>query len=122
MKRKANRYVRGNKYEVKIKRLLESQGWIVYKPVRTRFSQKDIFGMWDLLCWDPKCGVLYFLQLTTDKYIAEKRAKEKLKNFDIKWISFTISSPEVEFSKFGNVNLTEMVKTIKDTASEGEAS
>lgn len=109
-KRRANRYAIGNKYEVKIKRELEKQGFLVYKPVRTKFSPKDVWGMWDILCWHLKNKEIIFIQLTTDKYIAQKRAKEKLKNFDIDTIKFIIKSPEVEFKKIGSVFLTKMIK------------
>jgi len=104
-KKKANRYARGNKYEVKIKRELEKQDWLVYKPVRTRFSPKDVWGMWDLLCWHLKNKEIMFIQLTTDKYIAQKRAKEKLKNFDIDTIKFIIKSPFRFFGKFFKVKV-----------------
>jgi len=109
-KRKANRYARGNKYELEVKKKLESYGWICYKPVRTKFNPKDVWGMWDLLCWHLKNKEIMFIQLTTDKYIAQKRAKEKLKNFDIDTIKFIIKSPEVEFKKIGSVFLTKMIK------------
>jgi len=122
-KRKANRYARGNRYEVKVKRELEKQGWVVYKPVRTRFSQKDILGLFDLLVYNPEAQFLMFLQLTTDRYIAKHRAEEKLKNFDVRNISFMILTPEIGYSKNGIVRLGEMSFFdhiwFKNTASEG---
>jgi len=131
-KRKANRYTRGNKFELDVKKGMEKRGYICYKPIRTRFAkQKDIFGMWDLICWNPKYGVLSFYQLTTDENIAKKRAEEKLKNFDIKYIEFEIGSPKVWYGKIGSVKLNEMKEypvidrknliRIRNTASEGEA-
>jgi hypothetical protein len=124
-KRKANRYARGNRYEVKYKKYLESLGYWVYKPTRTRFAhQKDIWNMWDLLCYHPKHKVICFIQLTTDKYIAKQRALEKLKDFDVKGISFEIHSPEGTYFKSGEVHLLKMIsipiELLEDTASEGD--
>lgn len=62
-----NKHRKGNYYELKVKKCLEKRGWIVYKPVRTRFSQKDIFGCADLLAYHPDLGFLNFVQVKSNK-------------------------------------------------------
>jgi len=105
-KRKPNRHARGNNFEVKIKNELKYCGWIVYKPIRTRFAkQKDIWNMFDLISYHPRYKIIRFEQLTTDDYIAQKRASEMLDPFDVRKIQVVIQSPKKVYMKEGTVNL-----------------
>lgn len=66
-----NRKAKGDRLERAVKRELEKYGFIVYKPVRSRFvAQKDIFNLFDLVAYSPYLKELLFIQVSYDKYHA----------------------------------------------------
>ncbi|GIW67934.1 MAG: hypothetical protein KatS3mg096_802 [Candidatus Parcubacteria bacterium] len=76
----------GDYYERKVKKELEKQGFIVYKPVRTKWSEKDIFGLFDLIAYNPPkhrlgLGELMFIQVKKNKKDFNKEILEQLKIF-----------------------------------------
>ena len=70
---KANSYQKGNKYELEVKKYLESQGWIVFKQHRkpVYINKKmimlgcDIFGC-DIVAKKVDCKPLWVQVSTTD--------------------------------------------------------
>ena len=72
-----NRVAKGDRLERIVKNQLQQEGFIVFKPVRTRFStQKDIFNLFDICAWHPENGILLFAQCTTDKSLKSKKLND----------------------------------------------
>jgi Holliday junction resolvase len=72
----------GDYYERRAKKELEQKGFIVFKPVRTKYStQKDIFNLFDLIAWNPNKGCLYLLQVKKNKNEYTKKELKKFRNF-----------------------------------------
>ncbi|GIW67892.1 MAG: hypothetical protein KatS3mg096_760 [Candidatus Parcubacteria bacterium] len=67
----------GDYYERRIKKAKEEVGYVCFKPARTKFSQKDIFGF-DLLCWHPQWKILQFIQVKKNKKDFTKEVLKKL--------------------------------------------
>jgi len=59
--------------------ILKSKGYVCWCPVRVRYHQTDIFGIFDVACISNKTGVL-FIQWTdiTNIYHRKKKVKEFL--------------------------------------------
>lgn len=81
-----NKKATGDYYERKVKKELEKQGYIVYKPVRTKWSEKDVFGLFDLIAYRPGDkglynGSLVFIQVKKNKQEFTKEIIKKLSDF-----------------------------------------
>jgi hypothetical protein len=59
--------------------ILEKEGFIYWYPGKIRFKQNDIFGVFDLVCWQKKTTKIKFLQLTTLPNFSTR--KKKIKEF-----------------------------------------
>lgn len=57
----------------KVKNTLAEDGWHLWCPVKARFHETDIFGVFDGVA--IKQGVLRFLQWTTSNHIAARKRK-----------------------------------------------
>jgi Holliday junction resolvase len=57
-----NTYQKGYRAEKFIKDRLEREGFAVWRPVKTRFGGKDIFGLFDLVAIS-KSGEVWFIQV-----------------------------------------------------------
>jgi len=84
--KKANRHARGERFERKIKKILQEKGFKVYKPVRTKFAQKDVFGLFDLLAYNPVTNHLLLLQLTKKKELLRPKAAIVLSSFEVEFV------------------------------------
>jgi len=69
-----NTVAKGNRIELKAKKILESEGWLVEKPIRTRWGRNDFFNVADL--WAIK-GEKYRLVQTSTKYLSSKSKEKK---------------------------------------------
>lgn len=82
-----NAFKQGRENERRSVKLLESRGWLVYKPARTRFSwmgNTDIFGLFDIIAV-RECLVL-FVQVKTNYARPEvfRGIKEFKEKYDFK--------------------------------------
>jgi hypothetical protein len=59
--------------------ILEKQNWLTWRAPKVRFSQTDIFGVFDMVCWQKKTSRLKFIQLTTLSNLSARR--KKIQNF-----------------------------------------
>lgn len=91
-----NRKAKGDRLERYVKKKLEECGFIVYKPVRSRFvAQKDIFYLFDLIAYSPHLKELIFIQVSYDKYHAAQIENSiQYKNFSPEQITKKVVHPE----------------------------
>lgn len=59
--------------------ILEREKFVYWYPAKVRFQQNDIFGVFDLVCWQKKTAKIKFLQLTTLSNLSAR--KKKVRNF-----------------------------------------
>lgn len=59
--------------------ILEREGFVYWYPAKVRFKQNDIFGVFDLVCWQKRTTKIKFLQLTTLSNLSTR--KKKIKDF-----------------------------------------
>ena len=55
--------------------ILEKKKWIIWWPSKVKFKQSDIFGIFDMVCWEQITGHLKFIQLTTLSNLSTRRKK-----------------------------------------------
>lgn len=60
-------------------RILTEENWIYWYPSKVKYKQNDIFGVFDLICWQKKTTNIKFVQLTTLPNLSAR--KKKIKNF-----------------------------------------
>lgn len=60
-------------------RILTDGNWIYWYPSKVKYKQNDIFGVFDLICWQKKTANIKFVQLTTLPNLSTR--KKKIKNF-----------------------------------------
>ncbi len=95
----------GDYYERRAKKQLEQKGFVVFKPIRTKYStQKDIFNLFDLIAWNPNEGCLYLLQVKKNKSEYTKKELKKFKNFANNLLMFFIG---LAYFKGGEMELLE---------------
>lgn len=58
-------------------KILTDAGWICWYPAKVRYKQNDIFGVFDVICWEKVTGNLKFVQLTTLSNLSTRRKKIK---------------------------------------------
>ncbi len=68
---------KGNYYELKIKKWLESHEWLVEKTKRTKYNSIDFFGWFDLIA--IKNGAIAFIQVKMNN--APKKYKQQFYEF-----------------------------------------
>ncbi|MCS7184297.1 MAG: hypothetical protein NZ866_03075, partial [Patescibacteria group bacterium] len=71
-KKTINKKEKGDRAEREVKKIFENSGWQVYKPVRTKFNPKDIFGVGDLLA----------IKLYQKPHLIQVKTNKKDINFD----------------------------------------
>lgn len=59
--------------------ILEKKKFLYWYPAKVRYKQNDIFGIFDLICWEKRKGNLKFVQLTTLSNLSTRQ--KKIKNF-----------------------------------------
>jgi len=65
---------KGRAFELEVKKILEKDGWLVWRTTRTRFGANDLFGIFDLACLRPtisSCELMYI----SCSYITHKSDK-----------------------------------------------
>ncbi|MEM2772602.1 MAG: hypothetical protein QXR88_02020 [Candidatus Pacearchaeota archaeon] len=80
MRKKSSKRI-GDRYERLYKKSAEEDGGIVYKPVRTKWSEKDIFGIFDMLVLYPELKVLEFVQVKKNKEDFDEITLKKMEEF-----------------------------------------
>jgi hypothetical protein len=55
--------------------ILEKQNWLIWKAPKVKFIQTDIFGVFDMVCWQKKTSRIKFIQLTTLSNLSARRKK-----------------------------------------------
>lgn len=63
----------------KATKILEGGRWLVWRGPKIKFRQTDIFGAFDMICWQKGTGKLKFIQLTTLPNLSTRR--KKIQNF-----------------------------------------
>lgn len=70
---------RENEIRKKAVEILKKKKFLVWYPPKVKFKQNDIFGIFDLICWEKRKGNLKFIQLTTLSNLSTRR--KKIQNF-----------------------------------------
>jgi len=61
-------------------KILEDQEWVCWFPSRIKWKKEtDIFGVFDLICWQKRTANIKFVQLTTLPNLSTR--KKKIKDF-----------------------------------------
>lgn len=60
-------------------KILEDGHWLIWKAPKVKYNQTDIFGVFDMICWQKRTGKLKFVQLTTLSNLSTRR--KKIQNF-----------------------------------------
>jgi len=63
----------------KIVQILNKEKFLCWYPARVKYKQNDIFGIFDLICWQKRKSTLKFIQLTTLSNLSTRI--KKIKNF-----------------------------------------
>lgn len=116
----------GDYYERKYIKKLEELGWICFKPVRTKFSkQKDIFNLFDGVCWHPREGTIMFFQVKKNKneYTQETLKKlekfvNSLKTLAISAVYFKGGKPLYILLKWMSIEQNKQFKRLRDALEE----
>ena len=59
--------------------ILKNDRWVIWFPCRVKYKQNDVFGIFDLVCWQKKTAKIKFVQLTTLPNLSTRQ--KKIKNF-----------------------------------------
>lgn len=59
--------------------ILKKKNFVCWHPAKVKYKQNDIFGVFDLVCWQRKTTNIKFIQLTTLPNLSTR--KKKIKNF-----------------------------------------
>ena len=59
--------------------ILEAQRWLTWRAPKVKYNQTDIFGIFDIICWQKGTGKFKFIQLTTLSNLSTRR--KKIQNF-----------------------------------------
>jgi hypothetical protein len=73
--------------------ILTDAKWVSWYAPKVKFQQTDIFGVFDLICWEKSSKNLKFIQLTTLPNLSARR--KKIQGF-FKANKITQKSAEVE--------------------------
>lgn len=73
--------------------ILTDAKWITWFAPKVKFQQTDIFGVFDLICWEKASKNLKFIQLTTLPNLSTR--KKKIQGF-FKKNKITAKSVKVE--------------------------
>ena len=86
-----NTHKKGLRIENKAKKILETEGWLVEQTRWSRWSQKDFFGLFDLIAINSR-GQRKFVQVKTEKVSKKIRNQigEFAKNYGNIFESFEI--------------------------------
>ncbi|MDP2664153.1 MAG: hypothetical protein Q8P08_01825 [bacterium] len=57
--------------------ILEKEGFVYWYPAKVKFQQNDIFGVFDLVCWQKRTTKIKFLQLTSLSNFSARKKKVK---------------------------------------------
>ena len=71
-----------NKVEKKAFDLLEADGYLIEKPVKTAWHRQDFFNLWDMIALKPK-EKLRFIQVSVMKRYQGSNYKKDFKGFPI---------------------------------------
>lgn len=74
--------------------ILEKEKFICWYPAKVKYKQNDIFGVFDLVCWQKRTANIKFVQLTTLSNLSARR--KKIKDFFKKNKLFQQVSVDVE--------------------------
>jgi len=55
--------------------ILTSSKWVSWYAPKVKFHETDIFGVFDLICWEKSSKNLKFIQLTTLPNLSARRKK-----------------------------------------------
>ncbi|OGZ23338.1 MAG: hypothetical protein A3A08_02430 [Candidatus Nealsonbacteria bacterium RIFCSPLOWO2_01_FULL_41_9] len=55
--------------------ILTSAKWVSWYAPKVKFHETDIFGVFDLICWEKSSKNLKFIQLTTLPNLSSRRKK-----------------------------------------------
>lgn len=75
---------------------LEEEKFIYWYPAKVKYKQNDIFGSFDVICWQKKTGKLKFIQLTTLPNLSTRRKKIQAFLKKNKINSFSIRNIKIE--------------------------
>jgi len=81
---------KGSLHEREAVREYEARGWTVYRPPKTRYGARDIFGLFDFVAISPSGSEIHFVQVKTNntrgflKKLKNWREKHKVK--EVKWL------------------------------------
>lgn len=87
-----NTHRKGDRIERKAKDELEEKDYLVEKPVRTKFSRKDFFNLFDLIAIKPNCPIR-FIQIKGGSY--SKEVVEDLADFGEKFLQDKYATVEL---------------------------
>ena len=79
--------------------ILTDAKWISWYAPKVKFQQTDIFGVFDLICWEKSSKNLKFIQLTTLSNLSTRR--KKIQGF-FKKNRITAKSAKVEIWAWNN--------------------
>lgn len=83
-----NRNAKGYRKESEVRAKYLKEGYICYKPIRSRFNDNDVFNLFDLLLWHPKKHDLVMLSVKS-RY-GSKSHKKDLENFIVESVKVGI--------------------------------
>ncbi len=80
-----NTYAKGNRIEKAFRDLMQTNGWLTWKPSRARFNSNDVFGLFDVvMVRDGKIQMVQIKSNPTHFYHARKEIASWVDTYKLK--------------------------------------